>query len=876
MTTASTRPTTAKGFTEPRNLPKYLQEHGLFCVWRYEQRDDKWTKVPYQPRNYRYGADSTNPQNFTDMGTALAVSGAGFDGLGIGIFDDLAAIDIDHCIDEAGNLSMMAQSIIELMDSYTEYSPSGKGIRIIFRAPGLVYDRNAYYINKRDASDPREQWPQKQGLEVYIAGMTNKYVTVTGDTLRAVDVAERTQQALQVVKRYMAKPPKQETTKAPAQPVGASLDLSDRELLDRARNANNGDKFSALYDRGDWKGQGYPSQSEADIALCGILAYWTGRDADRIDRLFRESALMRDKWNRNDYRTGNNGVITLAISRCDTVYTPRKRETPPPPETPYYIEQAAQRDRAPLPWDGIISDRGDRDPDPQQSPELENTQNGQPARRGVMLPTVTTYQPKDYTDVGQATVFSAVYGHMIKYTPATLFLVYDGAVWNESEIKAQGLSQDLTERQLAEARKYVVAAQHELNEAVESDDKERIQAAKEKLSQAENFRAFVLKERKSDRIRACLTESRPKVEVDLKMLDHDGYLLNTPGGTVDLRTGEMLPHNPTDYCTKITTVTPNTENAEMFAEFIDRVTVGDTDLARYLQEVAGMCAIGHVLRENLIIAYGQGGNGKSTLFNLLHHVMGDYAGLLSAETLTANCRKNKSPEFAEMRGKRIIIAAELEEGMRLDGSTVKKLCSTDDIKAEKKYKAPFDFTPSHTVILYTNHLPRVGTIDKGTWDRLIVVPFNANFRGMKGEILNYTDHLFRQCGGAVLTWIIEGAKRFIANKYKIELPQCVIDALAEYRAANDWLQSFLNDCCDVGKAHKEKSGALYSRYREYCDETGEYTRSASDFKAAMIAAGFKYHGSNKGIIVYGLQMKEPELAEVEPYPKSPGYYPQHG
>ena len=128
---------------------------------------------------------------------------------------------------------------------------------------------------------------------------------------------------------------------------------------------------------------------------------------------------------------------------------------------------------------------------------------------------------------------------------------------------------------------------------------------------------------------------------------------------------------------------------------MERVTVGDKSLERYLQEVAGMCAVGRVLRENLIIAYGEGGNGKSTLFNLLARVLGDYSGALSAETLTANCRKNKSPEYAELRGKRLIIAAELEEGMRLDTAIVKKLCSTDPILAEKKYKDPFSFTPCH-------------------------------------------------------------------------------------------------------------------------------------------------------------------------------------
>ena len=342
MTTASTRPTTAKGFTEPRNLPKYLQEHGRFCLWKYtwNKKQEKWDKPPRKPCFPETPASKNNPADFTDMATALSFS-AGYDGLGIhiGFSDDISAIDIDHCIDEAGNLSMMAQSIIELMDSYTEYSPSGKGIRIIFRAPGLVYDRDAYFIKNSNAA-PREKWPQAQGLEVYVANPDNTYyVTVTGDTMRAEDVQERTQQVLQLLNKYM-KREKPTPTSVKAFPVGASLDLSDRELLDKARNADNGDKFKALYDRGDWKGQGYGSQSEADLALCGILAYWTNRDPARIDNLFRESVLCREKWDeRHGPNTYGEATIIKAMESCDKVYSPRTFDAPPPPEPPAYMVQ---------------------------------------------------------------------------------------------------------------------------------------------------------------------------------------------------------------------------------------------------------------------------------------------------------------------------------------------------------------------------------------------------------------------------------------------------------------------------------------------------------------------------------------------------------
>lgn len=128
-----------------------------------------------------------------------------------------------------------------------------------------------------------------------------------------------------------------------------------------------------------------------------------------------------------------------------------------------------------------------------------------------------------------------------------------------------------------------------------------------------------------------------------------------------------------------------------------------------------MQGIGKVCVEGLIIAYGEGRNGKSTFWNTLSRVLGTYSGNMSADTLTVGCKRNVKPELAEAKGKRIIIAAELEEGMRLNTSNVKQLCSTDEIYAEKKYKDPFSFVPSHTLVLYTNHLPKVGAIDAGTW-----------------------------------------------------------------------------------------------------------------------------------------------------------------
>jgi P4 family phage/plasmid primase-like protien len=282
---------------------------------------------------------------------------------------------------------------------------------------------------------------------------------------------------------------------------------------------------------------------------------------------------------------------------------------------------------------------------------------------------------------------------------------------------------------------------------------------------------------------------------------------------------------------------------------------GDKALIEYVQQVVGMAAVGKVYQEHLIIAYGGGANGKSTFWNTIARVMGTYSGKLSAETLTMNCKRNVKPEMAELKGRRLIIASEMEEGMRLNTSIVKQLCSTDEIFAEKKYKAPFSFTPSHTLVLYTNHLPKVGASDDGIWRRLVVIPFNAKITGA-GDIKNYADFLYENAGAYIMTWIIEGAKKAIDRHFKIPLPKVVEDAIEAYREDNDWLGRFINECCDVDASYKEKSGEFYQQYRAYCLQNGEYVRSTTDFYCSVEKSGYMRRKNNKGMFVHGLRLKD--------------------
>lgn len=314
-------------------VPEQLRNSALWCCWRYMQREgsDKPTKVPFCPMTGK-GAKSNDPSTFGRFEQAtLALEMGGYDGIGIGIFGDICAIDIDHCISDAGVFSDMAEEIINIMDSYWEISPSGHGIRIIFHAPGLRYDKQKYYINN-----------QKIGLEVYAAGFTNKYVTITGMGLGGVDINNRSTQLQAVLDRFMCREVPQKRTERPASDgLRIRLSIADETLVKKIRESKRGDLFGRLMsgDYSDYRNRTThePDRSAADMALCNILAFWTSNDAVQIDRIFRSSGLMREKWDRPTAGS-TYGAITIENAICYTTRT----------YSDYYAELIA-KDKQPMP-----------------------------------------------------------------------------------------------------------------------------------------------------------------------------------------------------------------------------------------------------------------------------------------------------------------------------------------------------------------------------------------------------------------------------------------------------------------------------------------------------------------------------------------------
>lgn len=479
-------------------------------------------------------------------------------------------------------------------------------------------------------------------------------------------------------------------------------------------------------------------------------------------------------------------------------------------------------------------------------------------------------KPEDYSDIGEAKVLVQEYGSELRFSAATDYLRYDGERWIEDVQLAIGAIEEFLDLQLVDAQQDKEDAEKALIDAgipepiVKSGAKA---VAKEvtpdqmpllyALMAAETYLKFVLKRRDYKYIVSTGNAAKPMIGIDVNDLDKNEFLINTPYATYDLRKGldGEQPHDPRDLITKITTCAPGNGEKQLWLDALELFFCGDQELIEYVQLVVGMAAIGKVYQEFMIIAYGGGANGKSTFWNTIFRVMGDYAGKLSAEALTMNCKRNIKPEMAELKGRRLIISSEMEEGMRLNTATVKQLCSTDEIQAEKKYKAPFHFVPSHTLVLYTNHLPKVGANDDGIWRRLIVIPFNAKITG-DSDIKNYADYLYEHAGSFIMSWIIEGAKKAYDMDFKVKIPKVVEDAIEAYREDNDWMGHFLADCCDIDKASTEKSGELYQAYRAYCLQNGEFTRSTTDFYSAIEKAGFVRKKTRSGIMIHGLSLKD--------------------
>lgn len=462
-------------------------------------------------------------------------------------------------------------------------------------------------------------------------------------------------------------------------------------------------------------------------------------------------------------------------------------------------------------------------------------------------------RPDDFSDAGNAQVYVRAYRGLLAWCDALGWLYFNGKHWELNDHKALDAATIMSEKMLEDARldySFAVRREADLKVAVADGQQGAEDTLKEVQQEVKEAAAYVSHAKKSRgvaRIKAVIELAKPDMVVKAVKLDADPFILNTPDGLVDLRTGKPRAHSidsPFQWCTKITKVpmciVSSEADVEMFTmwyKFLDVITCKDDSLAGFLQLVAGMALVGKVYHEGIIVANGTGRNGKSTFFNALAGVLGDYAGYIDSNILTTD-RQNRGAALATLRGRRLVIAPELEEHQRLSTSTLKKLASTDKLTIERKYHDPEDITPSHSLVLFTNFLPRVGSTDNGTWRRITLVPFTAEIPENE-SVQNYADELVEKAGPAILTWMIQGAVDFIRNGCDLTIPDIVAEATEAYRDRENWLENFITERCIKEPNARVGARNLYLEYKDWSSENGEYTRRESDFKTALEGAGYQ-------------------------------------
>lgn len=283
-----------------------MQEHGKFCLWKLEMKSGKSKpdKIPY--RNNGKRVDATTPQHYSSFDEVIdEYTKGGYAGISVECFEPLRLVDVDDCVSD-GILDARGQDIMDTLDSYTELSPSGNGIHIFVLADCFSYDTEKYYINNRNTH-----------VEIYSPDVTGKFLTLTGKAIHGFDVNERSKELQTVLEKYMKRPNADVTASTVDAPASY---LSDESVYTKASKSTQREKFNAFWNGEVPEGK---SASEADMALAEILAFWCGGDTEQMDRLFRRSGLMRDKWDR--VQSGSTyGMITLtkAVKKCTAFYSP--------------------------------------------------------------------------------------------------------------------------------------------------------------------------------------------------------------------------------------------------------------------------------------------------------------------------------------------------------------------------------------------------------------------------------------------------------------------------------------------------------------------------------------------------------------------------
>lgn len=315
--------------------------------------------------------------------------------------------------------------------------------------------------------------------------------------------------------------------------------------------------------------------------------------------------------------------------------------------------------------------------------------------------------------------------------------------------------------------------------------------------------------------------------------DIDPWLLNTPGGVVDLRTGKMRQHRPDDHITKITAITPGGD-CPQWQTFLAKITNDDLDRQDFLRRVAGYNLTGSIREHALFFYYGTGGNGKGVFLNTLTGIMGDYATVASMETFTSSGTDRHPTDLAMLRGARLVTAQETEEGRKWAESRIKAMTGGDPITARFMRQDFFTFQPSFKLNIAGNHKPGLRNVDEAIRRRFNLFPFDIKIPANERDP-DLPEKLKAEWPG-ILKWMIAGCLEW--QRIGLAPPKAVTDATSEYFEDEDAVGRWLAEKCVFGADDKATSTNLFISWSAWAEGAAEPVGSQKRLSQALIARGF--------------------------------------
>lgn len=756
--------------TIPEEL-RNLKQWGLFHL-KYVPERHKNTKIPLNAYDGALGK-SNDPSTWAEFDTALRALDKfdNADGLAFYFANGYVGLDIDNINDDlqdylAGSPETLVSTFRKLTKgTYMEVSQSGKGIHAIFK--GKISGKRR----------------RKANYEMYEAG---RFFALTGSTIGPSKIQSLSQTEMKRLYEFLfGKDKIVNISNYQDQPIN---DLPVSEVISRMLASAKGQR-DKLFMQGGWE-KLYTSQSEADLAFANDLAFWTGKNFKKMDTIFRNSSLMRDKWDEKRGAT-TYGIATLNKAINDTIntFTTTDEEV----KDVYGFNKA-------------------------------------PAKGQKKAP------PRSWDDMGMAQRFLDQLPHRLLYSMTDkMWYAYNGSYWEQDD---QGLIEKAADKVINNLKNESLVVQDDA-------DKAKVQKAWQKFIKGERSRSSKVN---------MVNEIKHLVPVLHSQWDREKMLLNTPSGYIDLTNGTLHDHDYKKMFTQETGVDFTEKvDCPLWIEFLNQTFQDDQELIHFIQKIVGYSLTGSNAEQVMFILFGNGRNGKTVLLNIIKYISGSYAKTMNATTIMQKHNsggQGPTSDVARLEGARLVVSSEANEGDRIDESLIKQMTGGDTLVARYSYGRDFEFDPVFKLWMATNHMPKIYGTDEGIWRRLVIIPFTHTVK--KENIDKNLENKLKSESMGILKWAIDGAMMW--QREGLNPPEIIKQASQDYREEMDIIEAFISGSCVTGDKFKVKASELFDAYKKWADETNNWEGMSNTKFGMEVSKRFRKVKTKHGIFYCGLDL----------------------